>query len=110
VHYELETQHAARQVLGYARVASEEGRTVTRLARLTTGASRAPARPSFLEGRRRWLTAAGAGFWLVKGAEECARCARPITRLIHGRADPARRLQRTSFQVRAAAPAARTLR
>lgn len=53
---------------------------------------------------------AGAGFWLVKGAEECVRFAHPITRPTQGRADPARRLQWTGFPVRAAAPAARTLR
>jgi len=53
---------------------------------------------------------AGAGLWLVKGAEEFVRFAHPITRLPQGRADPARRLQWTSFLVRAAAPAARTLR
>ena len=53
---------------------------------------------------------AGAGFWLVKGAEEFARCARPITRPTQGRANPARRLQWTGFLVRAAAPAARALR
>ena len=34
---------------------------------------RAPRpRASFLDGRRRWLVAAGSGFWLAKGAEEFA--------------------------------------
>jgi len=55
------------------------------------------------------MAAGPAGSWLVKGAEECARFARPITRLPQGRADPARRLQWRRLDRSVAGEAARRL-
>ena len=69
---EPDDQHAARQAHGRARPSFSGALAVTALAS-QHDRQRAPRpRASFLEGRRRWLVAAGSGFWLAKGAEEFA--------------------------------------
>jgi hypothetical protein len=72
VRDELDAQHAARRPPSpcRARLASEEG-PHGHAACIASDVSKPRARAAiFLEGRRRWQTAAGAGFWLVEGAEE----------------------------------------
>ena len=81
VHDALDKQHAARQAHRRARLSFSGALTVTALASQHDRRRAPRPRASFLEGRGRLLEGRHC-FWLVKGAEECARFARPITRPI----------------------------